>query len=372
MRVTVLGGGIAGLSSAWALDKRGHAVTLVEQGPIPNPLSASGDQHRMIRRAYGAADGYARTITEAFAAWNEMWADLGARHQEDCGVLAISQLSGDGAEQFREGLDRTGHPYEQFTPAEAARRYPFLDPATFRYAYLSAEGGVLLCERIARDLGRRLAARGVVLRTQTRVDAVDLDRARVTLATGETLSADALVVAAGAWVLRLCPELASQLAIFRTALAYLAPPADLEAAWREAPAILDIGGASDAWVIPPVDGTGLKFGAEAHKRPSADPELRRVPEPGEGERIRDLFSPPFARIGDYRVRSVVTCAYTFTPDSTFFSLQRGKGVVVAACSGHAYKFGAAIGRRVADAIETGDGVTLGRWLRAEPTPERAS
>jgi sarcosine oxidase len=38
---------------------------------------------------------------------------------------------------------------------------------------------------------------------------------------------------------------------------------------------------------------------------------------------------------------------------------------VSACSGHGYKFGAAVGRRVADAVETGDVNTLAKWLRAE-------
>src|SRR3954453_18232274 len=73
MKVIIVGGGIAGLSTAWSLVKRGHAVTLLEQGPLPNPLAASGDHHRIIRRAYGGADGYARTISGAFEAWDEMW-----------------------------------------------------------------------------------------------------------------------------------------------------------------------------------------------------------------------------------------------------------------------------------------------------------
>jgi sarcosine oxidase len=37
---------------------------------------------------------------------------------------------------------------------------------------------------------------------------------------------------------------------------------------------------------------------------------------------------------------------------------------VSACSGHGYKFGAAVGRRVADAVETGDGRGLLAWLEA--------
>ena len=62
LRIIVVGAGIAGLSTAWSLVKRGHEVTIVEQGPIPNPLAASGDHHRIIRRAYGAAAGYGPRI----------------------------------------------------------------------------------------------------------------------------------------------------------------------------------------------------------------------------------------------------------------------------------------------------------------------
>ena len=80
MNVIVVGAGIAGLSTAWSLARAGHSVSIVEQGPIPNPLAASGDHHRIIRRAYGKAGGYARLITEAYDAWDELWADLGESH----------------------------------------------------------------------------------------------------------------------------------------------------------------------------------------------------------------------------------------------------------------------------------------------------
>jgi sarcosine oxidase len=365
MKVGIVGAGIAGLSTAWALTKRGHVVTIFEQGEIPNPLSASGDEHRMIRRAYGNADGYTHLMSEAFDAWEAMWADLGASHLALTGILTISQRPGDYGDIFRDGLDRTGFRYDLFGPAEAMARYPFLDAAAMRYAFLSPEGGVLFCRRIASDLRAWLTNRGADLRPHARVDSINVKSGVVSIADSERSEFDRIVVTAGAWVARLFPDLRDRLTTFRTAVAYLEPPADLRQAWENAPAILDIGGSADGYVIPPIDGTGLKVGAGVHKRAAA-PDEDREPLPGEGERLRDLFSPPLSRIGDYGIAKVVTCAYTFTADETFFAVERGRSLVVSACSGHGYKFGAAVGRRTAEALETDDFTRYLRWLRAEP------
>ena len=47
MRAIIVGGGIMGLCTAWALCRSGHDVVLYEQGPIPNPLASSYDEHRL-------------------------------------------------------------------------------------------------------------------------------------------------------------------------------------------------------------------------------------------------------------------------------------------------------------------------------------
>jgi sarcosine oxidase len=370
MRVAIVGGGINGLSTAWALAKRGHRVTLLERGDIPHPLSASGDEHRIIRRAY-TSDGYTRLMSEAFRAWDDLWADLGARHFAPSGVLAISQAPGDYGEIFRAALDRTGFTYELMDGAAAAARYPFLEAAPIRYAFLSREGGVLFCRRIARDLVAWLERNGVELRRHTPVRTIDAEAGRIATASGEEIAADRIVVAAGAWVLDFFPELATSLTTYRTAVAYLKPPEDLRAAWETAPAILDIGGPADGYLVPPVDGTGLKVGAGVHKYP-AGPNDDRLPIPGEGDRLRDLFAPPLARIGEYGVDRVVTCAYTFTPDESFFAAERGRALVVSACSGHGYKFAPAVGRRTAEALETGDFPSYLRWIKAESASAAAA
>ena len=143
MDVIVVGAGIAGLSSAWALTKRGHRVSLLEQGAIPNPLAASGDHHRIIRRAYEAGNGYGRLITEAYQAWDELWDDLGTRHYDHRGLLCISCEAGDGSEAYREGLAEGGWPFELLAPDAAAERWPFLDSGTSRPRAARCTAGAL-------------------------------------------------------------------------------------------------------------------------------------------------------------------------------------------------------------------------------------
>ena len=364
MRVIVVGGGIAGLSSAWALQKRGHHVTLLEQGTVPNPLGASGDHHRIIRRAYGRGNGYGRLITEAYDAWDEMWADLGAVHYDHRGFMCISREPGDEAEDYREGLAEGGWPFDLFGPEEAVARWPFLEPGTFRYAFVSPEGGALHCRRIAVDVAAWLRTHGAEIREGVRVTSVGPAAGEVTLADGERLTADRVVVTAGAWVTKLFPDLVGRLTTYRTALAYLEQPGDLKAAWDAAPVILDVGGDTDGYIIPPTGGGGLKFGTGLHKVASPDADTNRAPSPEEGRAILRHFAPPMARLHDYRVESVVTCAYTFTIDERFTSVERGRCLIVSSCSGHGYKFGAAVGRRVADAVETGAHDGLLAWLEA--------
>ena len=365
MQIIVVGAGIAGLCTAWALAARGHDITVLEQGPIPNPLAASGDHHRIIRRAYGSASGYGHAITEAYDAWDALWSDLGRKHLDPRGFLCVSREKGDEAEDFLEGLKAGGYPFELFQPDEAAARWPFLDAGEIRYAYASPEGGALHCRRIAADLLGWLRDKGVDVRAHTHVVAVDEDKGCVHLAGGDTLTAQKVVVCAGAWVTRLFPDLVGALSVYRTAVVYLEPPADLADAWAAAPVVLDVGGATDGYIIPPSGDGGLKFGTGLHRFASPDADARRTPEAGEGEAIRDLFAPPLARIADYRVSSVVTCAYTFTRDQTFFAAERGRCLVVSACSGHGYKFGAYVGRRVADHLERPDFCRLQAGLRAE-------
>src|SRR5215813_12936316 len=124
--ILVVGAGLIGLSVARAALRRRHRVTIFEQGRIPNPEAASFDQHRMVRPHYGAAEGYARMVGEAFAAWSELWRDLGATHFVDTGALAVSTAPGDYADLTAATFTRLGIAHERLDAAAIERLCPHL------------------------------------------------------------------------------------------------------------------------------------------------------------------------------------------------------------------------------------------------------
>ena len=124
MKAIVVGGGIMGLATAWGLAREGHAVELFEQGPLPNPLASSMDEHRLIRHPYGDHVGYARMIDRAYAAWDLLWGDLGQRFYAATGTLALTGNGETWAERSAAAVARIGKSMKEIPLDELPRRFP--------------------------------------------------------------------------------------------------------------------------------------------------------------------------------------------------------------------------------------------------------
>ncbi|MBX9752718.1 MAG: FAD-dependent oxidoreductase [Roseococcus sp.] len=349
-KILILGAGIMGLCTAWALLRQGFAVHLLDQAPPPNPLGSSVDHHRLIRHAYGAQRGYMRMVDDAYAAWDRLWEDLGEVLHIPTGVLALDDTAGDWVRQTRAALREDGRAHEDLTAAEIEARFPYLSGAGINDAFFCPQGGVLLASRIVAALARHVVAEGAVIEV-ARATALDPARAMVTLEGGGTRSADVLVVAAGPWIPRLLPEVARRVTPSRQVVVRLEAPSE---AWTRAPMLLDLAAEGGFYLVPPVAGTPLKIGDHSFSR-QGHPDDDRTPDPREVERILGLarkripgiegFARPKGEGGS------ATCFYDVEPDERFvIEPLSPRSWVMSGFSGHGFKFGAVLGERLALAI----------------------
>lgn len=351
MRVLVVGAGILGLATAWALVRNGHRAVVVERGRAPDPRASSVDRHRVIRVTYGPEHGYAAMALEAFAAWERLFADLGAHRLVETGQLLLGPPEEPWIAASLASLARLGLPFEALDADALARRFPHVRLPEGEAAWFVPKAGALLADRICADLVARLRDRGVEILENTEVVAVEPDRARVGTADGRSLSGDALLIAAGVWTARLFPAWAERLRPSRQTVVYVRPPAVLAPAWENGPVLLHKQGHRGFifYALPAVGGAPPKFGDHKFTL-GGDPDGERTPSADEIEPVLALARGVLDRAPEYEILEARTCYYTVTEDERFFAEQLGATLVVSACSGHGFKFGALLGEHTARAL----------------------
>lgn len=367
-KILVVGGGIAGLSAAWGLARRGFAVELFEQGPLPNPRASSYDEHRIIRHAYGTLEGYAYLMPEAFRVWNALWQDIGARHHDDLPVVYFMRGDHEWYAPTERSMRRMNIGFADIPLAEIASRFPMVNPEGLTRVVETAGGGILYPIRIMTDLVKHLADRGVVLHPDTKVEAVDPDAGAIRTVAG-IARGDAVVITAGAWVTRLLPNLAGIAVPSRQAVMFLAPPAELAAAWRAAPVLIDLGAESGTYTLPPRAGTRLKIGDHQFTR-AGDPDGDRTGTEADVVRLTEAAYRAWKDFHRYTVLERKACFYTVTADERF--ILRGVGTKTwlgSACSGHGFKLGPLMGDALAATIAGDrDPAGLSTWAAGELMP----
>lgn len=363
MKAIIVGGGIMGLTSAWALAREGCAVELFERGPLPNPRASSHDEHRLIRHPYGSHAGYARMIDDAFEAWDLLWRDLSQRFFAATGTLALTAGPADWADRSAATLASIGRPMTELPLTELPQRFPMLETGGVERAFWMDTGGVLFAQDIVAALASHLTGkRDVTLHADTPVRSIDLERGRVVTVSGTTHDADVVIVAAGAWVGRLLPAMAQRLVASRQIVVYFDLPAEQYALWTKAPMVLEGMGDVGLYLVPPREGRGLKVGDHVFSR-NGDPETGRDAGEDEVHALLDRCRGLLRGFDSWRIDRLKACFYTVTDNERFVVEKPGaRGWVMSPCSGHGFKFGAVMGLELARTIVSErDPAAHARW-----------
>lgn len=357
----VVGMGAMGSAAAWQLARRGHRVLGLERFDIPHGQGSHHGVTRIIRLPYYEDPAYVPLLRRAYALWREIEAASGEALLHITGSLDGGPA--DGA-LFRGAL-RSARlhdlPHEVLSGAEVARRFPaYALPDESRFVFqpdggfLASERAVLAHVRAAQDAGADIRARVRVLDWAT----TQGGGARVRTDQG-SFEAATLILAAGAWMAELVPDLRGVAVPERQVLAWLQPQAPALFTPARFP-VFNIEVAEGRYYgLPVFEVPGFKFGRYHHRGETGAAEaVRRAPDAADEALLR-AFAERYFPTGCGPTMALRDCLFTNTPDEHFIIDRhpRARQVIIASpCSGHGFKFASVIGEILAE-MATGDGRT---------------
>ena len=314
-RVAIVGAGVMGCATAWALTEAGADVTVYEQFELDNTRGSSHGRSRIFRVAY-PDPFWIRFALEAYAGWRELERTSGREAPGHSRAPRARRRSGAhvGACPRRRAAFRIGCS----TQARCARSARTLPKGWTCAACPTSRAS---CSRTAPGT-RSSTVRSTYGRTR-RIESLD------------DVDADVVVVTAGAWIGRLVERV--DVRVTRETVAYFrfeGPPL---------PSVVDIGAARRARHVRAPRSRPRPEGRRAPRRRRDRPRRGGRAGPGDRRADRRAGSPSASRASTPSPVDADTCVYTTTPDQTFVLERRGRVVVGSACSGHGFKFAPAVG-----------------------------
>jgi glycine/D-amino acid oxidase-like deaminating enzyme len=353
VKVGVVGAGIIGLSSALALQRRGHRVTVFDRQVPPANDAASTDRTKALRFEYGSACPlYVPLVDEARTLYRALDPSL----YVETGVLALAATWDESRHEWESHnyLVEHGWPVELWEPGEARERFPQFNYDGIAAVTWNPQGGYVRAEAAVRATLNAFREAGGVVVAPMRVTGIE--EGEILVQGGESFEFDKVLVCAGAGFRTLGLARDDFVRPTRQAVTYYRPPADfLE---RFAPPAFPVWMhdlKESGWYGMPLDDGLLKVARHRPGEP-ADPDGPRVVSPEDREESRAFVARSLPAIRGNWYAEDRGCLYALTDDGNFVIdcvPERPRTFVAGGGSGHGFKLGPAVGRLAADMIEQG-------------------
>ena len=201
--VVIIGGGMAGLSCAASLARRGISdVILLEGKTLAHARASSFGETRMFREMY-SDPVLCRLAQEANRLWREEETHAGEILRDTHGLLFYGESWDEETIEgsipgARKVMDDQGIPYEALSAAQIAERFPLKPKAHFTGLFEPTAGAVRSDKVIAHWV-RTARHAGHQVIEHSPVSSIDADGGGVTLEDGHHINAGHVVVACGIW-----------------------------------------------------------------------------------------------------------------------------------------------------------------------------
>ncbi len=360
-RNVVVGAGVMGSMAAYHLARRGEQVLLVEQFALDHARGSSHGAARITRHSY-ADRTYAQLMPWAFRAWRDFEAESGESVYIRTGGVSFAPAGSPYTSAVAANLAELGVPSWHGTGGEWNERYPVFDLPADADVVFEPDAGMLAADRARALALRRARAIGrdaTRVLDQTPIRRIDLEGPKpVVLGDDLRIVADRLIVAAGAWVGRLIPDLARSFTVTRQKVLYLRPrDADAFRIGRF-PVFISKGfGPDDAFYgMPSFLGRGVKVAR--HGGPATDPDDENgMVNANDISRVRSFLRGVIPALNEAETDHTEVCLYTVDTNEHFLVdllPDRADVVVASPCSGHGFKFSCMIGKILADLAVDGE------------------
>jgi sarcosine oxidase len=349
--VVVVGVGGMGSAACYHLARRGVDVLGLERFDVPHARGSSHGDTRIIRLAYNEGPSYVPLVRTAFEEWRRLDAETDREILRVTGYVAAGPADSETVVGAREACTAHDVPHEVYDGAALSAEIPaFSLPEDFRAVY-ETQGGLLRAPECVAAHVERTFAHGGTVRAREAVESWSETTDGVRVRTDEgTYTADHLVVAAGAWVGDLIPELDDDLRVERQVNRWFQPPDPAAFSPDRFPTFVLDTPEADFYGFPRAGRPGVKVGIHHHFEETVDPDDRAAlaPRPADERALTgDLATYLPAATGP--TLSLAPCVYTNTPDRRFVVDRLSDAVTVAAgFSGHGFKFASAVGAALAD------------------------
>jgi glycine/D-amino acid oxidase-like deaminating enzyme len=371
--VIIVGAGAFGASAALELRRRGFDVRLVDPGPLPHPEASSTDISKAVRMDYGADELYTGLALEALRGWDAWSHEWKRPLYHEVGFLlmrgepmAPGQFEHDGFEL----LSRMGQPVERMDAPRLAECAPAWSAQRYVDGYYNPRGGWAASGAVVGWLIEQAAAAGVELHEGKRFAGLCERGSRVggiVTADGETLVADRVVVAAGAWTPALLPQLFDAMWVVGQPALHFRPDDPGPYLGERFPVwCADL--ATTGWYGFPCNDGVVKVANHGPGRPM-HPDDPKVVDPAEEERFREFLRGTFPGLADAPLATSRLCLYCDTWDGNFWiDHDPAREGLIVACggSGHGFKFTPVLGEIIADVVERKPNPWAPRFAWREP------
>lgn len=347
----VIGAGVFGVWTAAMLKRAGQRVALIDAYGVGHARASSGGESRVIRVSYGGDPLYSAMAEASLPQWDALSRRQGTPILYRTGVLWFAPSDDAYMAKSLAWLEARRIPHSRQSDAAAlTAAWPQIRFGSGEAGFLETQSGALIAGRgvqaVARDAGLevRILAAGPPERDPAGGYRV-----------AEGLRAANLVYACGPWLPRLFPEaLGGRITPTRQEVYHFgAAPGDRRFAAPALPVWADFNGGEIVYGLPDLEGQGFKLAFDAHG-PVVDPDTQSRQVGAEGvARARAYLAARFPDLAQAPLIHARVCQYENSANGDLL-IDRAPGHdrvwLVGAGSGHGFKHGPEVGRRVADHI----------------------